>query len=138
MAMRTDSVTDEARQLLRRLAAGDEPSLEMVLWPGAASRPALLDTRTRLLVRLAALLAMDASTESLRWAVDLASAAGADDEAVAAVLIVSGHTAGSAQLAKSAARLASALGIEAGDDDAATRLRLLPEQPGVRGARDGL
>ena len=110
----------------------------MVLWPGAASHPALLDTRTRLLVRLAALLALDASTESLRWAVDLASAAGADDEAVAAVLIVSGHAAGSAQLAKSAARLASALGIEAGDDDATARLRLLPEQPGVRGARDRL
>jgi alkylhydroperoxidase/carboxymuconolactone decarboxylase family protein YurZ len=136
--MRTDRVGDEARQLLRRLAAGDELCLEMVLWPGATSSPALLDTRTRLLVRLAALLALDASTESLSWAVDLASAAGADDEALAAVLIVSGHTAGSAQLAKSASRLASALGMEAADDDGAAKLRLLPEQPGVRGASDRL
>ena len=68
-------------------------------------------------MQLAALLALDASTESLRWAVDLASAAGADDDALAAVLIVSGHTAGSAQLATSASRLALALGIERDGDD---------------------
>jgi hypothetical protein len=86
-------------------------------------------------VRLAALLAMDASTESLRWAVDLAAAAGADDDALAAVLIVSGHTAGAAQLATSASRLASALGFEAGGEE---RLRLLPEQTRVRRARDRL
>ena len=136
--MSTGTLADDARQLLRRLAAGDELCLETVLWPGARSDPALLDTKTRLLVRLAALLALDACTESLRWAVDLASAAGADDEALAAVLIVSGHTAGSARLATNAARLASALGIEAAHDDRAVKPRLLPEQAGIRGARDGL
>jgi len=71
-------------------------------------------------VRLAALLALDASTESLRWAVDLASAAGADDDALAAVLIVSGLTGGSAQIATSASRLALALGIEPADQRIAT------------------
>ena len=89
-------------------------------------------------MQLAALLALDASTESLCWAVDLASAAGADDDALAAVLIVSGHTAGSAQLATSASRLAMALGIERDGDDRVCELRLLPEQAGVRGAFDGL
>ena len=114
---------DDARHLLRRLATGDEICLDAILRPGVASgdpTPAtapLLDTRTRLLVQLAALLALDASTESLCWAVDLASAAGADDDALAAVLIVSGHTAGSAQLATSASRLAMALGIERDGDD---------------------
>src|SRR5438477_176315 len=82
----------------RRLAAGDELSLAAALWPGLASGPPvpasapLLDTRTRLLVLLAALLALDASTESLRWAVDRASTAGVDDDALAAVLVMSGFT----------------------------------------------
>jgi hypothetical protein len=121
--MSPELVVDDARQLLLRLAAGDEISLDAVLWPGVASAsgaPAaapLLDTRTRLLVLLAALFALDASTESLRWAVDLASTAGVGDDALAAVLIVSGFTAGSAQLATSASRLAAALGIESGAED---------------------
>jgi alkylhydroperoxidase/carboxymuconolactone decarboxylase family protein YurZ len=142
--MSTGMAVDDARHLLRRLAAGDEICLDAILRPGVASgtpTPAtapLLDTRTRLLVQLAALLALDASTESLRWAVDLASAAGADDDALTAVLIVSGHTAGSAQLATSASRLATALGIERDGDDRVCELRLLPEQAGVRGAFDGL
>lgn len=65
-----------------------------------------------MLVRLAALLVLDACTESLRWAVDLASATGVDDDAVVATLVVAGSTAGSAQLAASARRLALALGFE--------------------------
>jgi alkylhydroperoxidase/carboxymuconolactone decarboxylase family protein YurZ len=71
-----------------------------------------LDGRTRVLVRLVALLAVDACTESLRWAVDLAAAAGVDDDAVVATLIAAGPAAGSAQLAASAPRLALALGCE--------------------------
>ena len=72
------------RDLLLRLAAGDEASLRAIL--RASSEPgngphaldgASLDRRTRLLVRLGALLAVGASTESLRWAVDLAATAGA-------------------------------------------------------------
>lgn len=124
--MSTVSVADDARQLLRRLAANDEACLAKVLWPGSGTEdpgsehPPLLDTRTSLLVRLAALLALDASTESLCWAVDLARAAGADDDALAAVLIASGRTAGAAQLATSASRLAVALGIEPGEHLGAT------------------
>lgn len=120
--MSSGTVADDARQLLRRLAANDEACLASVLRPGVGSEPAqpgthrLLDARTSWLVRLAALLALDASTESLRWAVDLASAAGVDDDALAAVLIVSGRTGGSAQLATSASRLALALGIEPADE----------------------
>ena len=120
------SVADDARQLLRRLAANDEGCLAGVLQPGFVPGSAqlgahrLLDTRTSLLVRLAALLALDASTESVRWAVDLAFAAGADDETLAAVAIVSGVTGGSAQLAASASRLALALGIEPDEQLGAT------------------
>ena len=124
--MTTGTGADDTRQLLRRLAANDEACLATVLRPGFASEPSqtgaqpLLDARTSWLVRLAALLALDASTESLRWAVDLASAAGADDDALAAVLIASGLTGGSAQIATSASRLALALGIEPADQRIAT------------------
>ena len=108
----------EAQDLLRRLARHDECSVRSVLAPrpelGDAEARAgqCLDRTTRGLVRLAALLAIGASTESLRWAVDLASASGVDDEAVTAVLIAAGLAAGSAQLVASAPRLALALGVE--------------------------
>ncbi len=77
----------------------------------ALTGPAL-DRRTRLLVRLAALIAVGACTESLRWAVELAATNGADDDALAAVLLATGSAAGSAQLVESAPRLALALGFE--------------------------
>jgi alkylhydroperoxidase/carboxymuconolactone decarboxylase family protein YurZ len=77
----------------------------------ALTRPAL-DRRTRVLVRLAALIAVGACTESLRWAVELAATTGADDDALAAVLLATGSAAGSAQLVESAPRLALALGFE--------------------------
>jgi 4-carboxymuconolactone decarboxylase len=108
----------EGRDLLRRLARQDERSLRTVLAPrpelGDADAQAgqCLDRTTRGLVRLAALLAIGASTESLRWAVELASTSGADDEAVTSVLIAAGLAAGSAQLVASAPRLALALGVE--------------------------
>ena len=77
----------------------------------ALTRPAL-DRRTRVLVRLAALIAVGACTESLRWAVELASTSGADDDTLAAVFLATGCAAGSAQLVDTAPRLALALGLE--------------------------
>jgi 4-carboxymuconolactone decarboxylase len=112
-------MVSEARNLLRHLAASDEDSLRMVLVPTPefgdwvnAPTPGALDRRTRALVRLAALFAVDACTESLRWAADLASATGVGDDAVVAALVAAGSAAGSAQLAAGAARLALALGFE--------------------------
>jgi alkylhydroperoxidase/carboxymuconolactone decarboxylase family protein YurZ len=113
----TDTPLDApARDLLLRLAAGDERSLRAILRatlepeqseevPAGSS----LDRRTRMLVRLGALLALDAPTDSLRCAVEHAAAAGAGEDAVAEVLLATGSAAGSAQLVSSAARLAVAL-----------------------------
>jgi 4-carboxymuconolactone decarboxylase len=112
-----DSV-NESRILLRRLAANDEGSVRSVVAPSPISGSAAprsvpaLDRKTRLLVHLAALLVVDASTESLRWATDLACTSGADDGAIAAVLIAVGAAAGSAQLVATAPRLALALGLD--------------------------
>lgn len=112
-------VGSPARDLLLRLAAGDERALRAILRPtidpaGAEDTPAgeFLDRRTRLLVRLGALLALDAPTDCVRWAVDLASTAGAGEDALAATLLATGSPAGAAQLVSSAARLAAALDYE--------------------------
>jgi len=77
-------VAFSGENLLQRLSANEEPSLRIVL----ALRPETADPefnpgltpRVRMLVRLAALVALDASTTCLRWAVELASCAGADDD----------------------------------------------------------
>jgi alkylhydroperoxidase/carboxymuconolactone decarboxylase family protein YurZ len=117
-------MASEARNLLRHLATSDEDSLRTVLVPtpefgrSDARTGAALDRRTRVLVRLAALFAVDACTESLRWALDLASAAGVGDDAVVAALVAAGPAAGSAQLAASARRLALAIGFEIEPEDA--------------------
>jgi 4-carboxymuconolactone decarboxylase len=113
----------EARDLLQRLAAHDERSLRRAMAPTPEFEPGYaltdppLDRRTRVLVRLAALIAVGACTESLRWAVELASTTGADDDALAAVLVATGSAAGSAKLVEAAPRLALALGFEPGTGD---------------------
>ena len=109
---------NELEALLRGLAAGDERCLRTVMAPtpefGDAQPLAgeTLDRRTRVLVRLAALLAVGAPTTSLRWAVELASATGADDGALMDVLVTAAPAAGAAQIVSSAPRLALALGFD--------------------------
>ena len=70
-----------------------------------------------MLIRLAALLAVGACTNSLRWAVELAAAAGADDDAIVGALLAGAAVAGSAQVVSSAPRLALALGFDVELDD---------------------
>jgi alkylhydroperoxidase/carboxymuconolactone decarboxylase family protein YurZ len=121
IVMTRNDMAGEPRDLLRRLAGHDEGSLRAVLAPtpefGDGWSGPRLDRNTRVLVRLAALLAVGASTESLYWAVELAAASGADDETIAAVLVAGGSASGSAQLVASAAALAVALGLEPGRED---------------------
>ena len=119
----------EPEQVLRRLSDGDEHLLRTVLRPTpefgaretAAGQPALvagqaLDRQLRGLVRVAALLAVGASTATLRWAVELALSTGASPEAVVGVLIATAGQAGAAQVVSSAPRLALALEVDLGLD----------------------
>jgi 4-carboxymuconolactone decarboxylase len=135
-------VVSESHDLLRRLASNDERSLRTVMAPtpefelGYALTEPALDRRTRVLVRLAALIAVGACTESLRWAVELASTSGADDDAVAAVLLTTGYATGSAQLVASAPQLALALGIDTRPESPADPL--LTQETRGRRARDRL
>jgi hypothetical protein len=113
--MNEQDASGQSLDLLRRLASHDERLLGTVLrlMPGGdLDHLCGLDRRTRMLVRLGALLAIDAATSSLRWAVELASTSGAGDDALAAVLLSAGGTAGSAQLVASASRLVEALDFE--------------------------
>jgi 4-carboxymuconolactone decarboxylase len=135
-----NDVVSEARDLLRRLAAHDEQSLRTAMVPTpeferdfALTKPAL-DRRTRVLVRLAALIAVGACTDSLRWAVELASTSGADDDSLAAVLVATGSAVGSAQLVESAPRLALAMGFDPSQD---RRERLLTQETRVGRPHDG-
>jgi hypothetical protein len=107
----------EAEQLLRRLSESEDESLQRVL----ALRPDASDSggcdvaltpRIRTLVRLAALVAEDASTTSLRWAVELAWSTGAVDEEIVGVLLSIGREVGLPRIVDGAPRLAAAIGYD--------------------------
>lgn len=74
--------------------------------------PSTLRRETRALVQLGALLVADASTVSLRWATDRASALGLDDGALLQVLATVAPVAGDAQTVTTAPRLALSLGVD--------------------------
>ena len=112
----TRPVTSETtRELLRRLAASDEASLAAAFSSAGSGSDDIvlhLDRSTRVLVELAALLATDAPTASVRWAAERAAATGADDEALVGVLLAAGAAVGGAQTVTSAPRLALALDVD--------------------------
>ncbi|WCB95163.1 hypothetical protein DSM104299_03906 [Baekduia alba] len=108
-----------SEDLLRRLALNDENAVRIVLQdaPGAGANPngGGLDLKTHSLVRLGALLSVDAATDSCRLAVDLARAAGADDDEIVGALVAVGPAIGFARLVAVAPRLALAIGYDVDD-----------------------
>src|SRR4051795_1175159 len=104
-------------QLLRRLALNDEKLVGSVLARTAADGPVpALDRKSEALVRVGALLAVGASTASLRWTVELAQSTGATDEEILGVLVAIGPAVGLACVVAGAPRLALAMGYEIEDD----------------------
>ncbi len=112
------AMVGQAQELLGRLTANEADSTRMVLalrpeaTAGCVPFDAALTPRVRMLVRLAALVALDASTASLRWAVELAWCAGADDDEIVGVLTTVGPEVGVARIVASAPRLALAIGYD--------------------------
>ena len=100
-----------SRRLLRDLAAHDEQCAQGVL-SFAPEMSSGLDRRTFALVQLSALLALDAATDSVRWAVDRAATNGIGDSMLAEVLVSIAPAAGAARAVASAARLALALDVD--------------------------
>jgi 4-carboxymuconolactone decarboxylase len=110
---REDGVAD----VLRRLALNDQKLLGSVLGSGCVLPPANgLDRKAEALVRVGALLSVGASTESLRWTVELAQSTGATDEEILGVLVTIGPAVGMARVVAEAPRLALAMGYEIDDD----------------------
>jgi 4-carboxymuconolactone decarboxylase len=109
---------DEVERLLRRLALNDEESVHQVLARrGNHPSAAVLDRKVDLLVRLGALLALGASTSSLRATVESALAAGASESEIVEVLVAVGPAVGLARVVVAAPRLAVALGYEIDADE---------------------
>jgi alkylhydroperoxidase/carboxymuconolactone decarboxylase family protein YurZ len=104
---------DEVERLLRRLALNDEESVEMVLGQGDASGAgSALVPKVELLVRLGALLALGASTTSLRATVERARQAGATEAEIVGVLVSVAPAVGLARVVSTAPRLATAIGYD--------------------------
>ena len=125
---------DPAEDLLRRVALNDENVLGDVLTRRvSADSGTQLDSRIELLVRLGALLAVEAAAPSLRDVVEKASAAGVTANEIVGVLVCVGPTIGVASMVASASKLAGVLGydLEDGHDEAYGRgPRALPPLTG--------
>jgi 4-carboxymuconolactone decarboxylase len=109
---------DEVERLLRLLALNDEESVGMVLagGPGPVGGT-VLRPKVDLLVRLGALLALGASTSSLRLAVERALGAGASEAEIVGVLVAVAPAVGLARVVSAAPRLALAIGYDIEDDE---------------------
>jgi 4-carboxymuconolactone decarboxylase len=104
---------ERAEDLLRRMALNDERVLGMVLaGQVTADGEAELSPKVEHLVRLAGLLAIGATTPSLREAVDQAVSGGATPTEIVGVLVALGPAIGLASLVASASRLAMAIGYD--------------------------
>jgi alkylhydroperoxidase/carboxymuconolactone decarboxylase family protein YurZ len=110
-------VDDATRDTLGALAQGDPDllgaGLEMRAKVEAASR---LDARTFALVKIAALIALDAPPASYVWQVGLALQEGATPEDILGVLIAIAPQVGGPRLVAAAPELMVALGLTLPDD----------------------
>ena len=95
---------------LRRLSLNDESLIESVLGSHGNTASPAIDPKTAALVRLAALLAMDAETPSYQWAVSEAIACGATQEELVGVLLTAAPALGQARVVSAAPKLGLALG----------------------------
>ena len=100
--------------MYRRLTLGDE-ALIKALFSGAGDASETVDQRTSSLLRLAALIAVDADTPAYQCEVRDAIAAGASPDQITAVLVIVARIAGSALVMSAAPKLALALGYDVDD-----------------------
>jgi alkylhydroperoxidase/carboxymuconolactone decarboxylase family protein YurZ len=97
----------------RRLALGDAAFITTITGTtGYAPGIAHLDARTDALVRIAALIALDAPPSSYRAVVESADRAGAELDDLLAVLLAVAGAVGSARLISAAPRIALAAGYD--------------------------
>ena len=98
---------------LRCMALGDERYVKDVLAMQLSNVDASgLDPKTHALVRLGALIALDASQSSFQWNAATALASGATVDEIVGVLIAVAQTVGLARVASAAPAVALALGYD--------------------------
>jgi 4-carboxymuconolactone decarboxylase len=98
---------------LRCMALGDERYIKDVLAMQLTNVDASgLDPKTHALVRLGALIALDASQSSFQWNAATALASGATVDEIVGVLIAVAQTVGLARVASAAPAVALALGYD--------------------------
>jgi 4-carboxymuconolactone decarboxylase len=101
---------------LRRLALRDDRYIESLLADERASvRISTIDARSHSLVRVGALIAMDAAPPSYMSAVDAAVEAGATHEEIVGTLIAVLPVVGVARVVSAAPNLGLAIGYDVGD-----------------------
>ena len=121
-----------AEEGFRRLALGDPAFVAMITRAeGPPTDLVHLDARTDALVKIAALVALDAPPSSYRAPVAAADRAGAELDDLLAVLVAVGGAVGSARLVSGAPRIA----LAAGYDVEADLERLDEVEPVPRGTR---
>jgi alkylhydroperoxidase/carboxymuconolactone decarboxylase family protein YurZ len=99
--------------VLTRLALNDEVFVECLLEQGTVRpRASALDGRTSALVRLGALLALDAAPASYSSQVAMALASGATEDEIVEVLVAVTPSIGAARAVSAAPELALALGFD--------------------------
>lgn len=109
---------NDVERLLRRLAVNDEESVGRALTRGSGAVPeTALRPKVDLLVELGALLALGASTSSLRTTVRRARAAGATESEIVGVLLAVAPAVGLARVVSSAPKLAHAIGYDIDADE---------------------
>jgi alkylhydroperoxidase/carboxymuconolactone decarboxylase family protein YurZ len=97
--------------LLAGLAVSDEAAVESTVGTLAADPgDTILGARTRALVRLSALVALEPAEASFEWIVSVALAAGATDAEIVDVLVAVAPVVGLVRMSSAAAGLARALG----------------------------
>ena len=100
---------------LRKLAIGDDAFIEAVLASERANAAeSRLDQKAQALVRLGALIAVDAASPSYLDAVENAREAGTSDEELVGCLLAVLPTLGAARVISAAPKLGLALGYDVG------------------------
>lgn len=100
--------------IYRKLTLGDA-SLMTWLFSAAGGASDVLDDQIAALVRLAALIAIDADTPAYQGAVSSAISAGATPEQITDVLVAIARVTGSALVMSAAPKLAMAMGYDVDD-----------------------
>lgn len=103
---------EDHRHHLRRLAVHDDALLEASAAEDAPFAASVIDERTAALVRLAAMIAIDAAPSSFQRAVTHALGAGVTADEVVATLEAVTPVTGSARVVQCAPKVALALGYD--------------------------